>query len=259
MPTPFYHLSIAQELLQAPQIPESVRCTLSRHRGAFLFGNTAPDAQTVSGQSRRETHFFEVPPNPAAPLPWDALLARNPDLGRPGELPGEQAAFWAGYLCHLQADWLWIRELYLPVFGPQAGWSDFGDRLFLHNVLRSYLDQQYLASLVNGVSARLQGLLPSQWVPFVPEAALVGWRDFLVQQLQPGGAVQTVEVFAARAGLPVQQFYALLEDDELLQRRIFSRLPRAKLERYRERLVHENCNLVVTYLNTTSGGDHASI
>lgn len=203
MPTPFYHLSIAQELLDTPQIPQAVRRTLSQQRGAFLFGNTAPDAQTVSGQSRRETHFFEVPPDPAAPLPWEALLSLYPDVGMPGKLSAEQAVFWAGYLCHLQADWMWIRELYLPVFGPQAGWSDFSERLFLHNVLRSYLDQQYLASLVNGVSACLQGLLPTEWVPFVPGTALVDWRDFLVQQLQPGGAVQTVEVFAARAGLPV--------------------------------------------------------
>lgn len=193
MPTPFYHLSVAQELLWSQQIPEAVSRLLGRYPGAFLLGNTAPDVQTVSGQSRRETHFFDVPPDPSAPLPWEQMLARYPSLGQPARFGAEQAVFWAGYLCHLQADWLWIQELYLPVFGPQAGWSDFPERLFLHNVLRSYLDTQHLGALTNnGVSARLRKAAPQNWAPFIPPEALVQWRDFLVKQLQPGGVVQTV-------------------------------------------------------------------
>lgn len=259
MPTPFYHLSVALELLQSPQIQDSTRHSLQRHAGAFLLGNTAPDVQTVSGQSRQETHFFAVPPAAAAPLPWRALLARYPRLASVEHLSAEQAVFWAGYLCHLQADWLWIRELYLPVFGPQADWGVFEERLFLHNVLRAHLDQQFLGQLGNGLSARLRAAAPRIGVPFVPAGALIQWRDFLVEQLQPGGAVQTVEVFAARAGVPAHEFYALLEEEALLERRIFNRLPRERLDRYRQRLVHDNCNLVVTYLNPQSGGDHESL
>lgn len=259
MPTPFYHLSVALELLQAPHIPHDFRQRLQLHAGAFLLGNTAPDVQTVSGQPRQETHFFSVPPAPAAPLPWDYLLDRYPQLAQPGRLADEQVAFWAGYLCHLQADWLWIQELYLPVFGPMANWGAFSERLFLHNVLRAYLDQQFLGDLSNGVSARLRNLAPQNWVPFVPEGALLTWRDFLTGQLQPGGAVQTVAVFAARAGLPAQEFYRLLEEEALLEKRIFKRLPRARLQQYRESLLHESCSLVVKYLKMQSGGDHENL
>lgn len=259
MPTPFYHLSVALELLQVQQIPEVARQRLLRYADAFLLGNTAPDVQTVSGQSRQETHFFTVPPAANGPLPWEELLARYPQTARPERLPAEQVAFWAGYLCHLQADWLWIQELYLPVFGPQANWSDFGERLFLHNVLRAYLDRQFLAGLSNGVSEQLQSLDVHDWMPFVPANALVQWRDLLAEQLGPQGAVQTVAVFAGRSGVPVQEFDALLKDEVQLERRVFQRLSRQALQRYREQVVHENCNLLVNYLNPLSGGDHESL
>ena len=212
-----------------------------------MFGNTAPDVQVASKQAREDTHFFTLPLKKDAPVPWERLITDHPSLSRPESKPDEQAAFLAGYLCHLQADWLWITELFLPVFGPEVNWGSFPERLYLHNVLRSYLDRQVLSGLPLGIAGELKAVYPHGWLPFVKDIYLREWRDYLSKQLEPGEATQTVEVFAARQGIPIEEFYRLLESEERMDREIFSHLPRSILERFRQRLISMN----LSYLNET--------
>src|SRR5512143_2353259 len=98
MPTPVQHLVLAQRLLGEASLPAAIRDRLRAQRGAFLFGNTAPDVQTVSGQPREATHFFVIPWL-RLPQPHTALFKLHPDLGLPQKLPAAQAAFIAGYIC----------------------------------------------------------------------------------------------------------------------------------------------------------------
>ena len=122
MPTPFYHLLIAQDLFSSAdfQLTSAANRFLQNEWAAFLFGNTAPDVQVVSQQLRDETHFFEIPVPVGALLPWQAILRKYPNLAEPRRLPPAQAAFICGYLCHLLADWRWVNELYWPAFGPTS-------------------------------------------------------------------------------------------------------------------------------------------
>jgi hypothetical protein len=136
-------------------LPEPVRNFLFPNRGAFLFGNSAPDVQVVSGQPRELTHFFDLPIRAGDIPPWKRALSAFPALASPENLPPPQAAFLAGYLCHLQADWLWILQIFAPVFGPECRWTSFTHRLYLHNVLRAYLDRRILPGLKNGIAASL--------------------------------------------------------------------------------------------------------
>ena len=251
-------MSIAEKLLVYPDLPPAVRQCLFANRAAFLLGNTAPDVQVISGQVREQTHFFRVPPRSNAELPWQHLLHLYPAIQSANIYNRGQAAFWAGYLCHLQADWIWVTELFLPYFGPESTWGFAGERFYLHNVVRAYLDRQIASDLPVDVVAQLASVSPDGWLPFVPEPALGEWRDFLASQLQPGAAIQTVEVFAARAGLPVAEFYALLDDELEMDRKVFNRLPRSSLREYQDRLLHENCNLLVSYLGSLGGWDHES-
>src|SRR6266542_242387 len=117
MPTPFTHLAAASEILSHPDLEPAAQSALAAELPAFLFGNIAPDVQTVSGQPREATHFFPVPLRgaPAAPR---LLLDRHPTLDRPATLPPAQVAFLAGYLAHRVFDQLWIAQIYEPVFGP---------------------------------------------------------------------------------------------------------------------------------------------
>jgi hypothetical protein len=245
VPTPFYHISLAEEILAHPALPVETRLFLSEHRREFLFGNTAPDVQVVSGQPRTSTHFFDLPLQPDEQPGWEKLLAENACLANPGDLPAAQAAFVAGYLCHLQADIFWIREIFLPVFGRRSQWDTFSRRLYLHNVLRAYLDRQILPRLTCG--AQIAAVLPNSWLPFVQDNHLVSWRDFLTSQLQPGARIQTVEVFAARQGISPEEYYALLSSEERLDEEIFNHLPRKALEDYRQEIVRQNISLLRDY------------
>jgi hypothetical protein len=249
VPTPFYHLRVAIDLLEHPKLDKFVRASLVQNRCAFLFGNTAPDVQVVSGQSREATHFFNLPIRNGYKLPWVRLLEAYPHLSDIPHLHPEQAAFVAGYLCHLQADWYWVKEIYAPYFGPTNHWGTPSERIYLHNVLRAYLDNQVIKTLTSGSDTCLQQIFPFQWLPFTQDKYLRKWSSFLAQQLHPEGIVQTVEVFAERQGLLPEEFYALLDSEPRMDKEVFIHFPRQLLTEYRRELIETNIHLINSYLD----------
>ena len=260
VPTPFYHLSLAHEISEHPSLSPDLRSMLRTHRGAFFLGNTAPDVQVLSGQNRRVTHFFSVPAHSGGHVPWNRMLLEYPGLNRPGDLSPASAAFIAGYLCHLQADWIWILDIFQPGFGPDQTWETFTKRLYLHNVLRAYLDVKVLEDLPSDVATQLRLTQPDQWLPFVQDKLLIKWRDFLCDQLQPGESIKTVEVFASRQGVDPEEFHSLLRSEERMEVNIFKHVTRQQLDIYRERLIAQNVDLLDDYLNngTLSGTSSSS-
>ena len=253
MPTPFYHLSIADALLDHPALSRNRRKFLREHRPAFLLGKTAPDVQTISGASRESTHFFTVPLQDTDPA-WERMLASYSSLAASDALSPPQAAFITGYLCHLQADQCWVREVFTPHFGPYLTWETFPRRLYLHNVLRAYQDRQAWVTLPDDIHQCL-ALSPGDWLPFVEVIHLDRWRDYLVQQLQPGGKNLTVEVFARRQGVSSEEFRTLLNSEKHLKTELFSRVPINILDEYRQALIEDNLNLIENYLDNVSFDD----
>jgi len=243
MPTPFYHLCLASDLLSAGNLPPLLR----REWPAFCFGNIAPDAQTVSGQTRVATHFFEVPMRDHAPA-WHEMFRQFPLLARPAGLPEAQAAFLTGYLCHLVLDQLWIADIFTPTFGEEAGWGTFRDRLFLHNVLRIYLDRIDLPRLPDHTGQMLKQAQSNGWLPFIADAPLHQWRDFVAEQLAEGAASQTVAVFAARMSLTPTDFESLLQSPTAMQAQIFDRLPLSLLAEFRLRGLDRSRQVIADYL-----------
>jgi len=254
VPTPFYHLGIAEELLNHPSINPSIRTVLQQQRGPFLLGNTAPDVQVISGDPRETTHFFTLPIHNGAQPPWEVALAAFPWLADTARLPEAQVAFITGYLCHLQADWLWVKEIFAPVFGPLSTWGSFRKRLHLHNVLRAYLDRNVVNTLPENTGALLDEVVPSDWLPFVKDGNLVSWRSYLAEQLKPGAPSQTVDVFAKRQGISPEEFYRLLDSEEDMDREVFAKISRNHLEAYRKNLVSESAGLVQTYMASSNRG-----
>lgn len=247
MPTPFYHLALAQDLLADPGVNSRARQLLDDELPAFLFGNTAPDVQSVSGRPREATHFFHVPPREAQP-PHLAMFAAYPGLSRAAELPAARAAFLAGYICHLLLDLMWIQSVYLPAFGPAANWGNFRERLFLHNVLRAHLDQRDRPRLPEQICRALGAAAPNNWLPFESDGALARWRDVLTEQLAPGGSARTAEIFAARARLDVHAFEAVLNSPQELERRVFSHIPLRRLDEFRAEALVASRRLLGEYL-----------
>ncbi len=250
MPTPFYHLNLAKDLLLRPELPSAAQRLLWDNGCIFQFGTTAPDVQVISNQPRQQTHFFSLPILEGDPPAWELILAENPTLADIDCLPPAQAAFLAGYLCHLQADWLWIKEIFAPVFGPRCSWGSFRERLYLHNVLRAYLDRQVLSSLAPDLPACLSVVTPGNWLPFVEDLHLIQWRDFISLQLLPGAGTQTVEVFASRMGSDVLEFQALVSSEQRMQREVFTHLPLEKVSQYRQHVLDENVHLLDSLLNS---------
>jgi hypothetical protein len=248
VPTPFFHLSIAQDLLQHPTLSAPVRDFLLCQQCEFLLGNTAPDVQVISRQRRTDTHFFDLPIRPSDTQPWERLIALRPTLGQPEQLSPAQAAFIAGYLCHLRADWDWVLEIFIPVFGPNNTWGTFRQRLYYHNVLRAYMDKRLLPGLRGHMESCLGSVDPDGWVPFISSRHLRAWRDLLTPQFHPGAAEQTVEVFASRQGIPSAEYYALLDSETRMQAEIFTHIPQQQIQSYRQRLLVESARLVEKYL-----------
>jgi hypothetical protein len=248
VPTPFYHLSIAIDLLHHPHLQDSARRKLSSERAAFLFGNTAPDVQVISGQSRQDTHFFTLPITGASVLAWEQLFTSHPQLSQSGQLAPNRAAFIAGYVCHLQADWYWIKNIFGPNFSRSCSWGTFKSRLYLHNVLRSYLDEYVLRSLPPGLDSCLNQVRPHQWLPFARDEHLLAWSSFLAQQLHPNGKIKTVEVFAQREGSDPQEFSALLSSAERMDQEVFVHVSRNQLAQYRQELLATNLDFLNNFL-----------
>lgn len=248
MPTPFYHLSVAKELLERSSLSISTRRFLWQDRAAFYYGSIAPDVQTISGQARVETHFYDLPLGKNKLPPWEEIFISHPNLAQPANIDEPRAAFILGYILHLQADWKWVQEIYVPYFGKQSQWGTLSHRLYLHNVLRIYLDQEILPELLNGNKPPILQVVPSNWLPFVQDRYLERWRDLLADQLHPGATVRGVEIFASRQGISPDEYYQLLSSEERIQAEIFTHLPREKLQTYRQTLLEENLQLIEEYL-----------
>jgi Zinc dependent phospholipase C len=248
VPTPFYHLSLAEELINHHDLPEPIRHFLRAYRNEFLFGSTAPDVQVVSGQRREATHFFDLPIQPGDLPAWEGFLNVYPELTISNTLPGGQSAFLAGYLCHLQADWVWVKDIFSPVFGPHSDWGTFKQRLYYHNVLRAYLDWQILPGLPGNTGTNLSEVEPRGYLPFVKDQSLTEWRDLLARQLHPGATIQTVEVFSSRQGISAPEYYAVLASAERMQSEVFEHLPLERVDRYRAQVLKDNLRLLANAL-----------
>ena len=195
----------------------------------------------MTGQRREYTHFYKIPMTDPTPA-WERLVETYPEFGNAADLQASQAAFLAGYFCHLQADQRWLVEIFDPHFGPGQSWETFSRRLTVHNILRAYYDLHLVNELPKDTAAVLQGAAIQKWLPFVADRDLQAWCEFLASQLLPGAQIQTVEVFAARQGLAVETFNQVLLSEEQMETEVFSKIPRRTLGRYRRRLLDENAD-----------------
>ena len=247
MPTPFYHLSLAQALLEHSALPLQLKENLHHHQPAFFLGHIAPDVQVVSKQKRTETHFYNIPIKAGILPPWEEIIRNYPGLLAANN-DYDQLVFVAGFLCHLQVDWYWTQEIFEPIFGPSAFWSTLKKRLYLHNVLRSYLDRQVLHNLSEQTGHVIALANIQERLPFVNDPDLIKWRNFLAEQLQPGAKVKTVEVFANRQGISPEKYYGLLDSDLALDQQIFNRLSRRELDIFQKNILKENIVLLQALL-----------
>jgi hypothetical protein len=246
MPTPIQHLALAEGILRGGDLPPAVNALLKAQRGPFLLGHTAPDVQTVSGQTREETHFYSILRTAERPA-HEMLFVTHPALAHAEALPSAQAAFVAGYIAHLLLDELWLDDVFFRYFAGQE-WGTPRERSFLHNVLRTWMDRHDLRRLNGSIPAALREAEPHRWLPFVGDEHLRAWRDWLVEQLGPGQAVQTAEVFARRMDVPVAEMEIILRSPQRMEEHVFSHIPRAALRSFHDAGYARSVDLLNRYL-----------
>jgi hypothetical protein len=225
------HLVLAEEMLRGDDLSPAVLRLLIQQRGPFLLGNTAPDVKTVSGQGRHESHFYTIPRTSERPA-YELLFDAHPSLARAESLSPPQAAFIAGYIAHLLLDEIWLDDIFRRYF--LQDWGPLRERLFLHNVLRVWMDRRDHQRLNGSVAVALREAEPQDWLPFVGDEHLRAWCDWLVEQLSPGQSMQTAEVFARRMGVSATEMEAVSGSPQQMQERVFCHIPRAALESFHD-------------------------
>lgn len=224
MPTPFTHLHTAQRLLRDDFLPTHMRAALHEQLGAFLLGNVAADARSSTGE-RANTHFYRYDQPIRLPV-WREMLSEFPTLTLP--LPADQRAFVAGYVAHLAMDEIWTLELVRPHI-VEGVWGDLRLRFYAMHLLLILMDERDLAALEAWQSDALISALPRDWLPFISDHDLCGWRDLIYQQITPGGVSLTLNIFGGRVGKTPEELRADLESNSAMQSTVWDHVPRAAL------------------------------
>jgi len=251
MPTPATHLALAQEMLRRNDLSPAARRLLKDQQGPFLLGHTAPDVKTVSGQERETSHFYTIPRTSDRPA-YQALFDAHPELACADRLSTSQATFVAGYIAHLSLDELWLDEVFRRYF--LQDWGPLRDRLFLHNVLRTWLDAQDRASLEETAVQELRQAELDHWLPFIEDEHLRTWRDWLIEQLAPGQTMETAAVFAERLGVQTADIEAVVQSPGQMEKRVFGHFPRYALHFFREQGYKDSVRIVDWYLGGPAVG-----
>ncbi|MGD2103970.1 MAG: hypothetical protein PVJ55_02500 [Anaerolineae bacterium] len=157
-----------------------------------------------------------------------------------------RAAFVAGYIAHLLLDELWLDDVFQE-FAAQ-GWAPLPECLFLHNVLRTWIDQRAQETLDGGLARILRRVEPQDWLPFVDDGHLRAWRDWLVEQLASDQRMETAEVLAGRMGISPAEIKAVARSPAEMERRVFCHFPRSALRTFREKGYRQSIALVDWYV-----------
>lgn len=246
MPTPFYHIFLAQTLLQSAILPEKVFSEIQRSPTAFYLGNIAPDLQNLCDLSRYETHFYKVhkPGQNPAEITFLETYPQQANV----EKGTEQRAFIAGYCCHLQADQIWLDLIFNPFFGQDNDWAPIKRRAFIHNVFRTWLDLKIFPMILQQGKTNLAEKPKDVSLPFISNTVLDDWRSYLLNQLQLNSADWTARIFAKRLGIDPEKFIELLESKDRMQKEVFSRVPEYIIDEYIELVLEKNRNFLIQYL-----------
>jgi hypothetical protein len=228
MPTPFTHLEIAQRLLQ-DDVLSDVNALLNAERSAFLLGSVAADARVESGASRETTHFYAYD-QPIGEHPWRVMLRLHPQL-QAAHSPA-QRAFLAGYAAHLSVDEYWTVNLVRPYF-VKRDWGEFTPafRFMMLHIILSYMDERDLPRLYSWQYETLCDAQPQDWLPFMSDATLTGWRNYIGEQIKPSGNSLTLSVFGARISKTPEELRAILDSPEQMQRGLWANVPQDDLAR----------------------------
>lgn len=249
MPTPFTHLEIAQRLLADETIPHPVRCALRDECPAFLLGSIAADARTEGGLRREDTHFYHYEQG-ISDHPWRVMFQQHPTLQPPHS--AAQRAFLAGYVAHLSVDEIWSLNMLGPHFAGRE-WAPRPTRFLMLHILLIHMDERDLHSLLPWQCSTLAQAAPDEWLPFMSDAILRDWRDFIGQQIAAEGASQTLAVFGSRINRTPEELRAILDSPEQMQHDLWQHITPELLTQVEAQMYNHACEQLRRYWEESQG------
>ena len=174
MPLLYLHLSLANEA--AELLRHSV---VDLNMGDYLLGSISPDVHYIGGDFRKETHFFDLDEQECE-SGTSLFFKAHPDLAGGSKLDPATKSFVAGYLSHLVADEIWIKDIYRPFFGNSSSLSGDPTANVLDRLLQFELDRREREDKLKKTTIRdeLCGSEPQVSIDFMALTALRQWRDF---------------------------------------------------------------------------------
>lgn len=240
------HLQMAERIIASERLEPNIRTQILTNYPAFYLGNVAPDFQAICDIPREVTHFYNLPPDPKN-RGYDRMLAQHPDLIDIKNLAPDKATFIAGYSIHLRLDLRWYHEILIPYFLQSEGWADRRQRFVIHNTLLTYLDMLAVDSLPENAAQILGSVVPNYCLSFARDENLMAWRDMLVDQLQPGAMLRTIEIYAERLKMSPEEFAANLENPVWMADHVFAKVPVEKVQAMLLEAVDESIDIITSY------------
>ncbi|QPC82993.1 zinc dependent phospholipase C family protein [Phototrophicus methaneseepsis] len=214
MPTPFSHLWIAHQLLHDEALPPDVQAVIHADIPAFLLGGIVADAKPTPDSDREVTHFYRYD-RPMPDHAWREMIRQHPSLAHP--TGPTHRAFLAGYIAHLATDEYWSKFMLGPHFANGSWGEDIRWRFYVLHLLLTTMDERDQKRLPEEDAIRLAQAEPDHWLPFMDDAVIVDWRDYIAKQLTQENASDTIAIFSARIHRDPDEMRRLLDDPQQMQ------------------------------------------
>lgn len=244
MPTPFTHLIKARALLDDSSVSDRVKQFLREQWGAFLLGNIVPDAHHMVPSrevQRVTTHFFDYGPVVDPPA-GQVMLTRFPELKNKSISDPQQMAFVAGYLAHLAVDEVWAVEV---VYRFIAGnWLERRRRHFAFTTLLALMDGRDYSQISHDYHHTLSTTTPQDWLPFLPDYAIIAWRDRIAAQIKPGGQPETLHILGRTVYSGYEDLLDMINQPERLESELWRYFPQS-LAAEKEQLAYDHMRTVI--------------
>lgn len=218
MPTPFSHLWIAHRMLADSRLADV--SLLTQHLPDFLLGSVAADARPDTDSPREATHFYRYD-RPINGHIWRTMFDNFPELHEPQS--DAHRAFLAGYVGHLAVDEYWSLNMLKPHFAEADWGGSLKQRFTILHYLLIYMDERDEDRLPPDYPALLKQSEPDEWLPFLPDDTLRGWRDYIADQII--GDSETVEIFGGRINIAPDDIRGTINDSDSMQAMLWDHIP----------------------------------
>lgn len=218
---------------------------MTAERPAYVLGSVAPDARVDAPDPRAATHFYTYT-EPFAQHPWMTMLERYPSLTQPKS--AAHRAFIAGYVAHLAMDQVWSVDMLAPHFAAGTWGENRRHRFLVLHTLLIDMDKRDLASLPAWIPEALCQAAPDDWLPFMPQDALTDWQTLIYEQIKPGGASKTLEIFGERVSKTPDELRQILHDPAWMQQNLWDHVPRVLVASVEAEMTAHARDSLVRYL-----------